>query len=148
MHNIKIEFISLSEERGTIKQTVESVEITASGLANDAHAGSWHRQVSIMAIGSRKEFEQRTNYLIKGGEFAENLIISGVSYNQVKVGDRLQIGEVVLEVSQIGKTDPGHDYDRFKVFDKFDMPKNGLFAKVITPGRIGVGDNGLFVPSK
>jgi len=145
MHKIKVEFISLSEERGTIKQTVESVEVTLSGLANDAHAGSWHRQVSIMAIGSREEFEQRTNYQIKGGEFAENLIVFGVNYDQVKVGDRLQIGEVVLEVSQIGKTDPGHDYDRFKVFDKFDMPKNGLFAKVVTSGRICVGDTGLLV---
>lgn len=145
MKDIKVEFISLSKDRGTIKQTVESVEITPSGLANDAHAGDWHRQVSIMAIGSKEEFEQRTNYRIKGGEFAENLIISGVSYDQVKVGDRLQIGQVVLEVSQIGKTDPGHDYDRFGVFDKFDMPKNGLFAKVITPGRIRVGDMGLLV---
>jgi len=145
MQNIKIESIAISNERGTVKQAIQSAQMTMNGLENDAHAGDWHRQVSILALDCRDEFEKRTGYQIKGGEFAENLIVSGISHDQVKAGDRFKIGSVELEVTQIGKIDPGHDYDRFKVFHLFDMPKNGLFARVISGGEISVGDIGLFV---
>jgi MOSC domain-containing protein YiiM len=110
------------------------------GLEGDAHAGDWHRQVSLLAMESIDKMKDR-GLDVRPGDFAENLTTQGIELVSLPVGTRLKVGEVVLlEVRQIGKecTEPCAIY--YQVGDCV-MPREGIFAVVVEAGRVSVGDD-------
>lgn len=134
--------INISKQKGTTKQPVsEAVLIENFGIEGDAHAGTGHRQVSLLDVTSIRKMEQ---YGLKGlcfGKFAENITTEGLDLSKIDIGTRLKIGdEVVLEISQIGKKCHGDGCEIARTVGVCIMPKEGLFARVIKGGKIKVGD--------
>lgn len=137
----RIEHICISEQKGERKTPVESASMVAGhGIDSDAHAGSWHRQMSLLTAEDIQAV--RTNLPdIKPGDFAENLIISGCDIGLLGLGSQLRLGrDVVLTVTQIGKV--CHTPCRiYHLTGDCIMPRLGLFARVLKGGQIGVGDD-------
>ena len=115
------------------------------GIVGDAHAGDWHRQVSLLAQESIAKM-QALGLDVDSGDFAENITTSGIDLVLLPIGTRLQVGPVLLEVTQIGK----ECHTRCAIFYQAGdcvMPKEGIFAKVICGGVIKPGDGiGLLEP--
>jgi len=136
----RIKAISISSEKGVPKRNVPEAELQADfGIVGDAHAGSGPRQVSLLDIESMEEL-RRNGADISPGDFAENLTVEGIDLSALRVGRRLRIGGTVeLEVTQLGKRCHG----RCRIFEKLGdciMPRQGVFARVVTGGRIRAGD--------
>lgn len=134
----RIEAISISRERGTPKSNVREARLIEDwGIEGDAHAGRWHRQVSLLA----SEAVERMSALgaeVRPGAFAENLTIRGLDFSSLKIGDRLLCGAVELEITQIGKK----CHNRCAIYEAVGdcvMPREGVFAKVIKGGQLSVG---------
>lgn len=136
-----IEAVCTSAKKGAVKKEQESVELKAGwGIEGDAHAGDWHRQVSLLAAESIASVKEALPNLKKGA-FAENIITSGVALDRVGIGHRLKIGDtVVLEVTQIGKECHNSGCAIKKATGDCIMPREGIFAKVIEGGSISPGD--------
>lgn len=132
--------VNVSEKTGVAKENVNRRTVLKNhGLEGDAHAGSWHRQVSLLADESIQLMKEK-GLDVKPGAFGENLTTGGIELSSLPVGQRLKIGEsVVLEVTQIGKecTSPCAIY--YQVGDCI-MPREGIFAAVIEEGEIATGD--------
>ncbi|MFH1320801.1 MAG: molybdenum cofactor synthesis domain-containing protein [Bacteroidota bacterium] len=137
---LKVISVNISEKKGTIKHPVDKIEIDHKGIINDAHAGAWHRQVSLLEKESIDRFSKEAGRTINYGEFAENITASGLEHINVTVFDRLKIGGVELEVTQIGKKCHGNACAIFREVGKCVMPKEGIFCRVITTGTIKPGD--------
>ena len=137
--------VNISEKKGTVKKTVEkAVLIENFGLEGDAHAGDWHRQVSLLAVESveKSKAQAKDPNRVKGiceGSFAENITTSGIELYMLPVGTVLKIGEAELEVTQIGK-ECHTGCEIAKIVGKCIMPTEGIFAKVIKGGEIKAGD--------
>ena len=131
--------VCISENKGERKKPVESVELRENhGIVGDAHAGDWHRQVSLLAQESIDKM-RALGLDVNAGDFAENITTIGIDLVSLPIGTRLQIGETLLEVTQIGK----ECHTRCAIFYQAGdcvMPKEGIFAKVITGGTIRPGD--------
>ncbi len=131
--------ICISKERGTAKVPVgEAVLREGWGLEGDAHAGNWHRQVSLLSFEKIEEFRRR-GAEVDPGAFGENLIIEGMELRALPVGTRFHIGEAVLELTQIGKECHSH-CEIYKKMGDCIMPREGVFAQVIKGGSIQKGD--------
>ena len=135
-----IKAICISEQKGTEKHSVQDIEIIEDhGLEKDAHAGKWHRQVSLLSYEKREEFKAK-GANVEDGAFGENLVIEGFELNKLPVGQRLTVGdEVLLEVTQIGK----ECHDKCAIYYQVGeciMPKNGIFTRVLKGGKVKVGD--------
>jgi len=137
--------VNISEKKGTIKTPREQIELNEQGVLNDAHAGDWHRQVSLLADESIRSFEAKLGRRIEFGEFAENITTQGIILYKTKPGDQLLIGDTVLEVTQIGKKCHGDNCQIFQLVGNCVMPKEGIFAKVIKQGLIKPGDKVTYV---
>lgn len=146
MKAINVVSVNISEKKGTIKKPVEVINITDMGVENDAHAGDWHRQVSLLGKESIEKFESVLGRRIEFGEFAENITTEGITLYKTKPGDRLFIGDVELEITQIGKKCHGEGCQIFSQVGKCVMPKEGIFAKVIKTGKIKPGDEVKYLP--
>ena len=144
MNIIKVLSVNISEKKGVIKEPVDEIIITEKGVENDAHAGDWHRQVSLLAKESIDKFEEVLGRKLGFGEFAENITTEGITLYTMKPGDKLNIGDVELEVTQIGKKCHGDGCAIFSQVGKCVMPKEGIFAKVIKTGKIKPGDEIVF----
>ncbi len=131
--------VNISKEKGTIKKPVSHVVATSTGIENDAHAAQWHRQVSLLSQESIDSFSKASEKSFQPGEFAENLTTKDLNLTNVKLRDRLFIGNVVLEVTQIGKECHGGGCAIFREVGKCVMPKEGIFARVIKGGIIEPG---------
>ncbi len=136
----RIRAISISSEKGMPKCNVPEAELRADfGIVGDAHAGGGPRQVSLLDMASIEDL-CRKGADISPGDFAENLTVEGIDLSALKVGQRLQVGATAeLEVTQLGKRCHG----RCRIFEKLGdciMPRQGVFARVVTGGRIRVGD--------
>lgn len=131
--------ICISKERGTAKTEVEQADLIEDwGIADDAHGGKWHRQVSLLASEQIEDFRAKGAEVING-DFGENLIIEGFDLKNVPVGTRFHIGDVLLELTQVGKECHNH----CAIFQKMGdciMPREGVFTKVIKGGHIKKGD--------
>jgi len=137
----KVIAINISEEKGVIKNPIEKGFFKINhGLEGDAHAGDWHRQVSLLGIESIKKMKAVGIESIATGQFAENITTEGLTLYEIPVGTKLKIGEVLFEVTQIGKE--CHKGCKIKdLVGECVMPKEGIFAKVLEEGYIKSGDN-------
>jgi MOSC domain-containing protein YiiM len=136
----KVVSINISKKKGVAKIPIDSGYFKINvGLVGDAHSGPGNRQVSLLAKESIERFEKLKKVCIKRGVFGENLTTEGIELHNLKIGTRLKINKVVLEVSKIGKE--CHDFCSIgKKAGDCIMPKEGIFAKVIEEGEIRVGD--------
>ena len=139
MKAIKIISVNLSEKKGTIKKQVPTIELMMLGVKDDAHAGKWHRQVSLLGIESIEKFTKEAGRTINFGEFAENITTSGAELWKFSPLDRLSCGDIELEVTQIGKECHGTSCAIFKEVGNCVMPKEGIFCRVIRPGILQPG---------
>ena len=130
--------VNMSEEKGKRKHSVGTAMITATGLEGDAHGGAWHRQVSLLSMESIERI-RHSHRELSPGDFAENLTTQGLKLSSVKVGDQLRVGEAILEITQIGK-ECHVDCEIKQEVGECIMPVEGIFGKVIRPGRVSVGD--------
>ena len=136
----KINAICISERRGTAKKFVDAATfVTEFGIDGDAHAGDWHRQVSLLGQGEIDAFKAR-GAMIEAGAFGENIIAEGFTFKNLPVGTRLKCGEVFFEITQIGKECHAHCAIYQQIGDCI-MPREGVFARVLHGGKISVGDN-------
>ena len=136
----RIKAISISSEKGVQKTNVPAAELKPEhGIVGDAHAGKWHRQVSLLGIESiQKMLDKGAD--VEPGNFAENITTEGINVYELPVGTRLKAGESIsLEVTQIGKECHSHCAIYQQIGDCI-MPREGIFAKVLQGGRIKVGD--------
>ena len=131
--------VCISEKKGERKTPVASVELRPEhGIVGDAHAGDWHRQVSLLAHESIEKM-QRMGLDVDSGDFAENITTSGIELFTLPVGTRLTLGETLLEVTQIGK----ECHTRCAIFYQAGdcvMPKEGIFTRVLVGGMVKPGD--------
>ena len=139
----KIRAICISEERGTEKKEVSScILVEGEGIRGDAHAGKWHRQVSILS-GSRIDEFNRKGAGVKNGDFGENIVIDGIDCLRLPVGTVLIIGEGD-RISKIRVTQKGkecHTHCRiYKRMGECIMPREGVFTEVLEGGEIRTGD--------
>jgi MOSC domain-containing protein YiiM len=132
-----IEAVCLSHKKGIVKKEQDRVVLRENwGLEGDAHAGEWHRQVSLLA-GESIDGVKEVLPTIKNGAFAENIITRGIDLNRLVIGDRLRIGEsVILEITQIGKECHNSGCAIKKATGDCIMPREGIFARVIRGGEI------------
>ena len=134
-----IKAISISDRKGMRKNNVEQVEIKHDhGIISDAHAGDWHRQISLLAQESIDKMVA-LGLDVVAGNFAENITTEGIDLLALPVGTRVRIGETVVEVSQIGKECHTRCAIYYQAGDCV-MPKEGIFAIVLQGGTIRVGD--------
>lgn len=135
----KIIAVCISERRGTQKKEVEQARLIENyGLEGDAHAGNWHRQVSLLSYGRIREFNER-GADVGHGAFGENLVVDGFDFRSFPVGTRFSCGDAVLELTQIGKECHSH-CEIFKKMGECIMPTEGVFARVLQGGVIRKGD--------
>ena len=135
----KVIAVCTSPEKGTQKTAVaEGNFIEDYGIEGDAHAGKWHRQVSLLSYDKIEAFRQR-GARVENGAFGENLVVEGIDFSALPVGTRLACGNVVLEITQIGK-ECHHGCAIFQQMGDCIMPREGVFAKVIRGGKICPGD--------
>ena len=139
MITITIDSVNSSEKKGTVKLAVPHITINENGVEHDAHAGDWHRQVSLLAQESIDKMIQKGLLHLHSGDFAENITTKNIDLLSLPVGTKVALGEeVVVEITQIGK----HCHARCAIYYAAGdcvMPKEGVFAKVITGGIAQVG---------
>jgi cyclic pyranopterin phosphate synthase len=132
--------INISTQKGQKKHQIDSAILKEKhGIVGDAHAGDWHRQVSLLAQESVDKMRGK-GVELQPGDFAENLTVEGIDLKNLKIGQRLKIGsEAILEITQIGKECHNGCAIKQQVGDCV-MPREGVFAKVVKGGEINTGD--------
>ena len=142
-----IRAICISEVRGIQKHPVEEVRLDPQwGIIGDAHGGNWHRQVSLLGLEKIEEFRRR-GAQVDFGAFGENLVVEGIDFRTLPVGTLLAAGEVLLEMTQIGKDCHSHCAIYQAVGDCI-MPREGVFSRVLRGGTLRVGDEMTIVERK
>ena len=136
----KVTAVNISERKGVVKHPIEKGYFKINhGLVGDAHAGEWHRQVSLLGEESIDKMRASGVEGLTEGKFAENITTEGIVLYELPVGTKLRIGEVELEVTQIGKECHASCEIRKLVGDCV-MPREGIFTKVLKEGFIKAGD--------
>jgi len=138
--------VNVCEQKGTIKRPVPGAVVDRLGIEGDAHSGEWHRQVSLLAVESIERFSAEAGRAFRPGEFAENVTTRGVDFLGIAVLDRIAIGAVELEVTQLGKVCHGDDCAVFREVGRCVMPKEGIFCRVLAGGAIRAGDRVVHTP--
>lgn len=135
-----IKSLNISEKKGTIKTPRKEIILTPEGIEGDAHAGKWHRQISLLAAESIESFEGELGRKIKYGEFAENITTFGLPVHHTKPFDRFISENIEMEVTQIGKKCHGTNCEIFQLTGNCVMPKEGIFCRVIKTGKLAEND--------
>jgi len=145
MKQIEILSVNISDIKGIVKHPVESIVLTSTGIAGDAHAGHWHRQVSLLAQESITQAEQKAGNSFPPGTFAENITTKGIELHKTALFDRFMNDNVELEVTQIGKK--CHNTCAIgKQIGNCIMPLEGIFCRVIKGGELKPGNVLNYVP--
>lgn len=132
--------VNISEKRGIKKHNINEAYLRADwGIEVDAHSGDWHRQVSLLSLSSVEKM-RALGAEIDFGDFAENLTVEGIAVATLPIGTRIQVGEVAMEVTQIGKECHNKACAIKKQVGTCVMPIEGIFAKVLNSGMVRVGD--------
>ncbi len=140
----KVIAVCISEKRGTQKTNIKEANFIENfGIEKDAHAGDWHRQVSLLSYEKIDEFNKKGANVIDGA-FGENLVVEGIKFTELPVGTKLHCNDVILEMTQIGKECHSH-CEIYKKMGECIMPTNGVFAKVIKGGKIKCGDEMMVI---
>ena len=136
----RIKAISVSEKKGMRKKNVPEAQLEADhGIIGDAHAGNWHRQISLLGYESISEVLAQ-GVIVSPGDFAENITTEGIDLKKIIVGNKILLGkDAKIEITQIGKKCHS-ECEIFKQLGDCIMPRDGLFAKVIKSGSIKTGD--------
>ena len=136
----KVVSVNISQRKGTLKTPVPQIELKLRhGIVGDAHAGDWHRQISLLAEESVDTMRAASPIPLDAGVFAENINTIGIDLKHLPVGTRLRIGETEVEVTQIGK-ECHSDCAIRQATGRCVMPTEGIFAVVRREGRIRPGD--------
>ena len=131
--------VCISERKGTRKHEVPSIRVQCGhGIVGDAHAGNWHRQISLLAEESVDKM-RALGLTLQPGDFAENILTRGLELKSLPIGTRLRVGETLLEVTQIGQK-CHNDCEIKKLTGSCVMPTEGIFAIVLQEGEIFPGD--------
>ena len=139
MNQPKIVSVNISSTKGVVKKPVSSGCLEPDvGLVGDAHSGPWHRQLSLLAMESI-DFMRAKGAEVNPGDFAENITTQGIELHTLPIGARLKLGEVEVEVTQIGKECHAGCEIRKLVGDCI-MPRQGIFVRVLNPGEVRSGD--------
>lgn len=144
----KIVAICISEKKGVQKKDVKKCRLIENyGLEGDAHAGSWHRQISLLSIEGRLVMENK-GIKLDAGDFGENVLTEGVDLANIMVGNELRLGgDALVRVTQIGK----ECHDRCNIYYQVGdciMPREGIFAEVLKGGEIKIDDDIEFINDK
>ena len=134
--NPHVTSVNISRKKGIAKHPVPEIVVNENGISGDAHAGDWHRQISILSNEIIAEFEQELGRSINPGEFAENITTIGIPLKKIGYFDRLILGDVELVVTQIGKKCHGDSCAIFREAGRCVMPTEGIFCKVVSAGKI------------
>jgi MOSC domain-containing protein YiiM len=137
----KIVAICISKKKGDQKRDVKKCRLIENyGLEGDAHAGSWHRQISLLSIEGRLVMENK-GVKLDAGDFGENVLTEGVEFANIMVGNKIRLGkDALVRVTQIGK----ECHDRCNIYYQVGdciMPREGIFAEVLKGGEIKVDDD-------
>ena len=134
-----IKAVCTSDIKGIQKTEQAVIELRPNwGIEGDAHAGKWHRQVSLLSWDKIEAFRAR-GAEVRDGDFGENLVVSGIDFRTLPIGTKFQCSDVVLELTQIGK----ECHNGCQIFQKMGdciMPREGVFCKVLAGGTIAPGD--------
>lgn len=143
----KVVAVCISENKGERKKPVAEVTVKENhGIVGDAHAGDWHRQISLLALESIRKMQEK-GLDVTTGDFAENITTEGIDLPSLPIGTRIAIGETLNEVTQIGK----ECHTRCAIYHQAGdcvMPREGIFVKVIRGGAIRVDDKIEIVSEK
>lgn len=136
----KIIAVNISDKKGVVKNPIDKGFFRENyGLEGDAHSGEWHRQVSLLAVESIDKMKRKGGLLLTPGKFAENLTTEGIELFTIPIGTKLKVGEVILEVTQIGK-ECHRGCEIRNIVGDCVMPREGIFAKVLKSGFIKAED--------
>jgi MOSC domain-containing protein YiiM len=144
----KIVAICISKKKGVQKRDIKRCKLIENhGLEGDAHAGSWHRQISLLSKEARLVMENKGAKL-NDGDFGENLLTEGIDFANVKVGNKLRLGkDALVRITQIGK----ECHDKCSIYYQVGdciMPREGIFAEVLKGGEIKIDDDIEFLNDK
>jgi len=143
---IEVFSTNVSVKTGTVKRPVPEIRIDDRGIVGDAHAGHWHRQVSMLAKEGIDRFADQVERTFEPGEFAENITTRGIDLAGVALLDTFKIGAVRLEVTQIGKTCHGDTCAIYRQVGQCVMPREGIFCRVVSGGTVRPGDVITYLP--
>ncbi|HIQ01341.1 MAG TPA: MOSC domain-containing protein [Anaerolineales bacterium] len=139
MRKGKVVAVCVSKRKGVVKKNVGHAVLRVDwGIEGDAHAGPWHRQVSLLAWESIEKMRAQ-GLNVRAGSFAENITTQGLELHTLPVGTRMRLGSALVEVTQIGKL----CHTKCAIFQKVGdcvMPREGIFVRVVEPGEVVVGD--------
>ena len=137
----KVTSVNISEKKGCRKREVQQIELRfGTGIAGDAHAGNWHRQISLLAEESIERMRALGLANLTPGAFAENINTEGIDLKALPVGTRLRVGECLLAVTQIGKQCHDDGCAIKRATGTCVMPTEGIFAIVLEGGTVRKGD--------
>jgi MOSC domain-containing protein YiiM len=143
----KVVAVCISEQKGERKKPVAEVLTRENhGIVGDAHAGDWHRQISLLALESIKKMQAK-GLDVTTGDFAENITTEGIDLPSLPIGTKLVIGETLNEVTQIGK----ECHTRCAIYQQAGdcvMPREGIFVKVLRGGVVRTNDRIEIVPDE
>jgi len=135
-----VKAVCISEKKGTAKLNINRGKVIENfGLERDAHAGNWHRQISLLSYERVEEFRAR-GANVGDGAFGENLLVEGFDFKTYPIGTKFQCNDVLLEITQIGKQCHS-ECEIFRQVGDCIMPREGVFAVVLHGGEIKVGDD-------
>ncbi|MEG0391268.1 MAG: MOSC domain-containing protein [Anaerovoracaceae bacterium] len=135
----KVKAVCISEKKGEQKHAVDKIQVKEDhGIVGDAHAGNWHRQVSLLAVESVEKVQKVLDFTLEAGAFAENILTEGIELFTLPIGTKMKIGDSLCEVTQIGK-ECHHGCAIRELAGDCVMPREGIFVKVLTPGTIMAG---------
>ena len=144
--SITLHSVNKSENKGEVKKPVSEILLSKDGIDGDAHAGPWHRQVSLLAAESIRKYESATGTRVPYGGFGENITTEGFTLHHARPLDRFIHGDVVLELTQVGKKCHGKTCAIYKESGECIMPDEGIFCRVLHGGKLKAGDQLEYVP--